>query len=96
MQYHLYSGFELRIVYKKFKSLILNLYIFGEVTPQFVRYRFVRLGSGFRVRVRVSGPNGSERNEVNPCSPEGFSQTYFPKGGCCNPAPSGLSIPKVI
>ena len=21
----------------------------------------------------------------NPCSPEGFSQTYFPKGGCCNP-----------
>ena len=32
---------------------------------------------------------------VNPCSPEGFSQTYFPKGGCCNP-PSGLSILKVI
>ena len=32
----------------------------------------------------------------NPCSPEGFSQTYFPKGGgCCNP-PSGLSILKVI
>ena len=23
---------------------------------------------------------------INPCSPEGFSQTYFPKGGgCCNP-----------
>ena len=22
---------------------------------------------------------------VNPCSPEGFSRTYFPKGGCCNP-----------
>ena len=22
---------------------------------------------------------------LNPCSPEGFSQTYFPKGGCCNP-----------
>ena len=22
---------------------------------------------------------------VNPCSPEGFSQTYFPKGGCCTP-----------
>ena len=21
----------------------------------------------------------------NPCSPEGFSQTYFTKGGCCNP-----------
>ena len=32
---------------------------------------------------------------INPCSPEGFSQTYFPKGGCCNP-PSGLSILKVI
>ena len=22
---------------------------------------------------------------INPCSPEGFSRTYFPKGGCCNP-----------
>ena len=30
----------------------------------------------------------------NPCSPESFSQTYFPKGGCCNPP--GLSILKVI
>ena len=31
---------------------------------------------------------------LNPCYPEGFSQTYFPKGGCCNPL--GLSILKVI
>ena len=30
----------------------------------------------------------------NPCSPEGFSRTYFPKGGCCTPF--GLSILKVI
>ena len=22
---------------------------------------------------------------INPCSPEGFSQTHFPKGDCCNP-----------
>ena len=32
---------------------------------------------------------------LNPCSPEGFSQTYFPNGGLLQP-PSGLSIPKVI
>ena len=26
------------------------------------------------------------RRVLNPCSPEGFSRTYFPKGGgCCNP-----------
>ena len=24
-------------------------------------------------------------NVFNPCYPKGFSQTYFPKGGCCNP-----------
>ena len=24
---------------------------------------------------------------VNPCSPEGFSQTYFPKGGLLQPPP---------
>ena len=23
--------------------------------------------------------------DFNPCCPEDFSQTYFPKGGCCNP-----------
>ena len=33
--------------------------------------------------------------KLNPCSPEGFSQTYFPKGGLLQP-PSGLSILKVI
>ena len=33
--------------------------------------------------------------DFNPCSPEGFPQTYFPKGVCCNP-PSGLSILKFI
>ena len=27
----------------------------------------------------------TEGININPCSPEGFSQTYFPKGGCCNP-----------
>ena len=34
--------------------------------------------------------------ELNPCSPEGFSQTYFPKGGGLLQPPSGLSILKVI
>ena len=36
----------------------------------------------------------SQQSTFNPCSPEGFSRTYFPKGGCCNPL--GLSILKVI
>ena len=30
-------------------------------------------------------------SKLNPCSPEGFSQTYFPKVGLLQPS-SGLSI----
>ena len=43
----------------------------------------------------VNDDNDKFIERFNLCSPEGFSQTYFPKGGCCNP-PSGLSILKVI